>query len=98
MSVEDELRLLIGAYFGIQEMDEYKLKEYILKDIEEYIKKFVELHSLASIDVKEIAEEIKDKVPLKRKLQDSLIALPKMDGPLDLILMIKEKLNEQSEN
>lgn len=98
MSAEDEFKLLVGAYFGIQEMDEYKLKEYVLKDLEEYIKDFLKLHSLSNINLKEMAEEIKDKLPLKRKLQDGLIALRKIDGPLDLILMMKEKINELNEN
>ena len=98
MSAEDEFKLLVGAYFGIQEMDEYKLKEYVLKDLEEYIKDFLKLHSLSNINLEEMAEEIKDKLPLKRKLQDGLIALRKIDGSLDLILMMKEKINELNEN
>ena len=41
MDVLDTYRYLVGAYYGISEMDEYDLKEYVLKDIEEYIKVFV---------------------------------------------------------
>lgn len=98
MSIEDEFKLLVGAYFGVQEMDEYKLKEYVLKDIEEYIKDFLKLHPLSNLDFTKVTEEIKDKLPLKRKLQDSLIALRKINAPLDLILMVKEKIRELNEN
>ena len=41
MDVLDTYRYLVGAYYGISEMDEYDLKEYVLKDIVEYIKVFV---------------------------------------------------------
>ena len=33
MTLEDEYRYLVGAYYGIIEMDEYDLKVYILQDI-----------------------------------------------------------------
>lgn len=94
MTLKDEFKLLVSGYFGITEMDEYKLKEYVLKDIEEYIKKFVALNPILDYDYKEEAERIKDKVSLKRKLQDSLLVLRKINGPLELILLIKEKLEE----
>ena len=37
MSLEDQFRYLVGAYYGVMEMDEYDLKVYILK-----LKKIVE--------------------------------------------------------
>lgn len=98
MSIEDEFKLLVGGYFGVQEMDEYKLKVYVLKDIEDFIKNFLKLNPITNYDYQKVAEEIKDKLPLKRKLQDSLIALRKINAPLDLILMIKEKIRELNEN
>lgn len=94
MSVEDEFKLLVSGYFGIIEMDEYKLKEYILKDIEEYIKKFIALNSLLGYDYREEVEEIKDHTSLKRKLQDGLLVLRKINAPLELVLLIKERLEE----
>ena len=41
MSNEEQFSLLVGGYFGITEMDEYPLKEYVLKELEEYIIKFL---------------------------------------------------------
>ena len=46
----DTYRYICGAYYGICEMDEYSLKEYILKDIDEYIKTFIELNPIPNFD------------------------------------------------
>ncbi len=94
MTKEDEFKLLVGGYFGVQEMDEYKLKEYILKDLEEYIKNFVALNPISGYDYVGIAEEIKDKVSLKIKLQDSLLCLRRVNAPLELIFMVKARIEE----
>lgn len=94
MTKEDEFKLLVGGYFGVQEMDEYKLKEYILKDLEEYIKNFVALNPISGYDYVGIAEEIKDKVSLKIKLRDSLLCLRRVNAPLELIFMVKARIEE----
>lgn len=90
----DEFKLLVGGYFGITEMDEYDLKVYVLKEIEEYIKNFLKNNPISNLDYKSIALEIQDKLPLKRKLQDSILTLHKIDGPLDLTLLVKKRLRE----
>lgn len=94
MKHEDEFKILVGGYFGIEEMDEYKLKIYVLKEIEEYLKKFILENPIQNFLYRKEAEKIKDSLPLKRKLQDSLLTLRKIDGPLDLILLIKDKIRE----
>lgn len=94
MTLENEFKLLVGGYYGVVEMDEYKLKEYVLKDIEDYIKNFIALNSILNYDYYGVAEEIKEQVSIKTKLQDSLLVLRKVNGPLELILMIKAKLEE----
>ena len=33
MSLMDEYRLYVGAYYGVQEMDSYELKVYVLKEL-----------------------------------------------------------------
>lgn len=92
MKLEDQYRCLIESYYGIEEMDEYDLKVYVLKDIEEYIKNFVEEYKMANFDYKKESEYIKDNVSIKTKLQSSLIVLNKMNGPMELILLIKKRL------
>ena len=34
MTLEDQFKYFVSAYYGIIEMDDYDLKVYILKDIE----------------------------------------------------------------
>ena len=73
-------------------MDEYPLKEFVLKDIEEYIKNFIEFNPIDNFDYKLERELVKDNVSDKVKLQDALIVLNRINGSLDLILLIKKKL------
>ena len=93
MSLEDQFSNLVGGYYGVSLMDEYLLKEYILKDIENYINNFIETNKIEFNYEKE-KELIKDNLSNKRKLQDALIVLNKINGPMDLILMIKQKLKQ----
>lgn len=94
MSLEDQYRYLVGAYYGVIEMDEYDLKVYVLKDIENYIKDFVEIYPIDNFDYRKEAQKIEDEVALKTKLQDALLVLNKINGPIELSLMIKKRLKE----
>ena len=94
MTKEDVFRNYIGAYYGVRLMDEYDLKEYVLKDIESYIKDFVYTNDIDINYAKENAERIKDEVNIKTKLQSSLILLNKMNGPEELILLVRKKIKE----
>ena len=88
----NQYRYLVGGYYGVSLMDEYPLKEFVLKDIEEYIKNFIEFNSIDNFDYKLERELVKDNVSDKVKLQDALIVLNRINGSLDLILLIKKKL------
>ena len=93
MEIEDTYRYMISGYFGVMEMDTYNLKEYILKDIENYIREFVKQNPSSNFDFVSEVQKIKDTVPVKTKLQDALLVLNKMDNaPMDLILNIKHRL------
>lgn len=92
MTLEDEFRLLVGGYYGVYEMDEYPLKVYILKEIENYIKEFVVEYPINNFDYRLEADKISDSLPLKRKLQDALIVLNKIKAPLELVLLVKQRL------
>ena len=76
MTLEEEFRLLVSGYYGIYEMDEYELKVYVLKEIENYIKEFVQEYKIP-YNYLQIAEEI-ERESLKTKLQDSLLVLNKI--------------------
>jgi len=97
MELIDQFKYQVGAYYGIQEMDEYDLKVYILKDIENYIKNFLEQNPIPNINYREEARKIEDEVPLITKLQDSLLILPKIDAPIELTLLVKKKIKEIKE-
>ncbi len=97
MDLKDTFCYLVGAYYGITEMDEYALKEYTLKDIEEYIKNFISENPIKDYDYRSAAREIEDTLPLKTKLQDSLIVLPKINASMELILLVKKRLKDLRE-
>ena len=94
MNLTDQLKLYVGAYFGVQSMDEYGLKVYVLKEIKDYIDNFIKENNIENSE--EIIENVKNNVSLKVKLQDSLILLNQINGSMELILLIKKKLKEIS--
>ena len=90
----NQFRYLVGGYYGVSLMDEYDLKEYMLKDIENYIRDFIDVNPIDNFDYKEEALLIKDNLSEKRKLQDALLVLNKMNGPMDLVFLIKKRLKK----
>ena len=94
MNSDDTFRYLVGAYFGISEMDEYDLKEYVLKDIEEYIIDFIKQNPIKNFDYEKEAREVENSRELKTKLQDSLVVLPKINASTELILLVKARLKK----
>ena len=90
MTMEDEYKLYVECYYGILLIDEYELKEYELKKIEKLIKNFE--NTYINVPYEKIKEYVKDKVSDKTKLQSSLIVLNNINGPMELILLIREKL------
>ena len=96
MELENQFRYLVGGYYGVALMDEYPLKEYMLKDIENYIRNFVEMNPIPHFNYEEEAKEVLEKVTDKTKLQDALLVLNRMQGPMDLVLLIKDKLKKYS--
>ena len=90
----DTFRYLVGGYYGIAEMDNYDLKEFILKDINDYIKDFVLENFDDTFDYGEEFKKVEDELSVKTKLQDSLLVLQKIDAPLELILLVKQRLKE----
>lgn len=94
--LENEYRLLIGAYYGVQAMDGYDLKVYVLKDIQTEQQKFLKEHPLLKdFDFEKESQKIQNQ-KLKNKLQDALIVLNRMDASRELIHMIRVKLREEN--
>ncbi len=93
MDLEDTFRLLVSGYYGVEDMDEYPLKVYILKDIENYILDFIKQYPISHFHYLEEARKL-ESLPLKTKLQDSLLVLHSIKAPLELSLLIRQKLNQ----
>ena len=94
MDLIDQLRYLIGGYYGVSLMDEYSLKEFVLKDIENYISDFREINSISDeVYIKE-NEDVKENVSERVKLQDALLVLNKINGSMDLVFLIKNRLKK----
>lgn len=97
MTLEDQYRTLVGAYFGVREMDEHELRIYILKDIENYIKEFIELNPIPNFNYQKEAEIVNTNLSLKRKLQDALRILPSVQAPLEFILLVQKQIRKINE-
>lgn len=94
MELENQYRYLVGGYYGVCLIDEYPLKEYILKDIEDYIKNFIEVNPIDNFNYEEEREKVKDLVSEKVKLQDALLVLNLIKGPMELVFLIKDRLKK----
>ena len=93
-------RMIVSAYYGMQMMDEYDLKVYVLKNIDDYRKSFIKENNL-KLDFAKEDELVEDRTT-KSKLQDTLIVLNKINASMEIIHLVKERLNriieEEKEN
>lgn len=93
-------RMIVSAYYGMQIMDEYDLKVYVLKNIDDYRKSFIKENNL-KLDFAKEDELVEDRTT-KSKLQDTLIVLNKINASMEIIHLVKERLNriieEEKEN
>lgn len=96
MSLEDQFKLLVGGYYGVSLIDEYGLKEYVLEDIKSYIKDFIEINPIDDFNYKEEGIKLRKSLSTKTMLQDALIVVNKINGPIDLVFLIKDKLKKYS--
>lgn len=92
IDLRDRLNLLVEAYYGMMEMDEYELKVYEAKKIKDEIDNFVKEYNINDFDY----EYVKDNISLRTKLQSLLIVLNKNNRPIELILLIKKRIKEES--
>lgn len=101
MDLKDQFKYLVGGYYGITYMDDYPLKVYVLKDIENYIKDFIEINPIDNFNYKEEAKKYEEELSEITKLQDSLLVLNKINASMELVLLVKKrlkKLNQKRNN
>lgn len=97
MELENQYKLLVLGYYGMMYLDDYDLKVYILKDIEEYIKVFIKDNPIKDFDYKKMALKYENESSKKTKLQDTLIVLHRIKAPMEVILLVKKHLKEEEE-
>ena len=97
--MEEEInryKTIIGAYYGVMLMDEYSLKAYVLKNIENLAANYLQDKNIETVGIKQF---IRDKVSKKVKLQDALYILNELDEDKELLHLIKKKIRTlESEN
>ena len=97
--MEEEInryKTIIGAYYGVMLMDEYPLKAYVLKNIENLAANYLQDKNIEADGIKQF---IRDKVSKKVKLQDALYILNELDEDKELLHLIKKKIRKlESEN
>ena len=93
MSEEDinRYKTIVGAYYGVMLMDEYSLKAYVLKHLENFGNSYIQGKNINS---EEIRNFVSTKVPKKVKLQDALYILNELDEDKELLHLIKKKIRE----
>ena len=91
MKIEDTYRYMIAGRFGIELIEEYKLKEYILIEVDKYIEDFINTNNI-NFDIEKVKEEVRDTYSDRVKLQDSLLILQSMNGPMELVFLVKAYL------
>ncbi len=84
-------KTIVGAYYGVMLMDEYSLKAYVLKHLENFGNSYLQGKSINS---EEIRSFVSNKVPKKVKLQDALYILNELDEDKELLHLIKKKIRE----
>ena len=97
--LEKKYRILFGSYLGMMLMDNYPLKEYILKDIKEYIDAYIENYPLDNFNYQAFMLMVDKEESDIVKLQDTLRIGNQLNFPMELIYLIKEKIrNIKDEN
>ena len=84
-------KTIVGAYYGVMLMDEYSLKAYVLKMLENLGKNYCQNKNINSEEIKSFVSQ---KVSKKVKLQDALYILNQLDEDKELLHLIKRKIRE----
>lgn len=98
MEFDDPYKYMISGYFGVELLDEYKDKQYLLKDIREYIDAYLEDNRIPNVDYEAIKNEIERNNTDIDKLQDALLLLNDMNAPMEASITIRQKISELKRN
>lgn len=98
MEFDDPYKYMISGYYGIELLDEYKDKQYLLKRIRDYINGYLEENRVDNVDYEEIKREIEKNNTEIDKLQDALILLNDINAPMEASIIIRQKISELKRN
>ena len=98
MELLDVYKYMISGYYGVSLIDEFDLKVYVLKEIENYISDWLKENDLGNVNIEEINNDVFENRSEVEKLQDAMLVLHQIDGPLDLILVINQRIMKLNEN
>ena len=98
MKIDDPYKYMISGYYGIELLDEYKDKLYLLKDIKNYINDYLEDNRIDGFDYDKLNREIEKNTNEIEKLQDALILLNSMNAPMEASIIIRQKIAELKKN
>ena len=98
MEYDDPYKYMISGYYGIELLDEYKDKQYLLKDIRTYINNYLEDNKIEGFDYESLNDEIDKNRSELDKFQDALILLNDMNAPMEPSILIRNRIDELKRN
>lgn len=98
MQFDDPYKYMISGYYGIELLDEYKDKLYLLKDIKKYINNYLEDNKIPGFDYDKLNRDIETNTSEIDKLQDALILLNDMNAPMEASIIIRQKISDLKKN
>ena len=98
MEYDDPYKYMISGYYGIELLDEYKDKQYLLKDIRTYINNYLEDNKIEGFDYESLNDEIDKNRSELDKFQDALILLNDMNAPMEPRILIRNRIDELKRN
>ena len=98
MEFDDPYKYMMSGYYGIELLDEYKDKQYLMKNIREYISNYLEDNRIPGFDYEELNRLIEKNNSEIDKLQDALLLLNDMNGPMEVSIIIRQKISDLKKN
>ena len=98
MEFDDPYKYMMSGYYGIELLDEYKDKQYLMKSIRDYISSYLEDNRVPGFDYEELNRQIEKNNSEIDKLQDALLLLNDMNGPMEVSIIIRQKISDLKKN
>ncbi len=91
---DDDIKYMCSGFIGIKTLDEYPRKVYVLSDARNYIMEYVKDSNFIDFDFDDFCYQMEREYTHLEHLQDALLLLNRINGPMDLVLLIKPKIAE----